>query len=357
MSFINRWLRTDIQTLDAYSIPSSKGYLKLDAMESPFLLSDELSELTDTYLNALKQAKINRYPDPCAKQLNQTLRQLMDIPNELSLLLGNGSDELIQLLALACQAGETILSLEPSFVMYSMIAKFTHLNYVGVALDENFELDESATLKAIKQHCPKIIFIAYPNNPTGNTFNRKAIINIIQTSNALVVLDEAYYAYAQDSFLTDIKHYPNLIVLRTISKIGFAGLRLGLLIAEPATINELNKLRLPYNINTLTQVSAHFLLKKRDKIEKNAVKILKSREQLSKQLNEISGIQAYPSQANFILFKADNALALFQHLKNNKLLIKNLSHTPKLANCLRVSIGNDFENQQFITLVEQFYDY
>lgn len=353
MSFINNWLRSDIQAINAYHVPTAENMIKLDAMESPFPMPEHLKE---KYLSHLSKAQLNRYPSPSAEQLQQTLRDLMSIPSEFGVLLGNGSDELIQLLALACETGDTVLSVEPSFVMYEMIAKFTRLNYQGVALTDDFQIDLDLMLSSIKTYQPKLIFIAYPNNPTGNTFDRQAIETIIQSTDALVVLDEAYYAYASDSFLVDIAKYPNLILLRTVSKIGFAGLRLGLLIGSKQTVREMDKLRLPYNINTLTQQSANFLLQEKTEIEKNAQTILDERGQLSSALAKIDQLIVYPSQANFILFKAPNANKLFEFLKSQGVLIKNLSSAPRLNDCLRVTVGSRQENSAFIDQVKNFYD-
>jgi len=352
MSFIHNWLRADIQAINAYHVPESEDMIKLDAMESPFPLPDEL---IGQYLAYLADAELNRYPNPGAGELQQTLRELMDIPSEFGVLLGNGSDELIQLLALACETGDTILSIEPSFVMYAMIAKFTRLNYQGIELTDDFEIDLSTTITAIETHKPKIIFIAYPNNPTGNAFDRSAIENIITSTDAMVVLDEAYYAYADDSFLADVAKYPNLILLRTVSKIGFAGLRLGLLIGSEDTVSELDKLRLPYNINTLTQVSANFLLQEQDEINQNAKAIITERSNLSAALSGIEQLTVYPSQANFILFKAPGANALFEALKDQGVLIKNLSAAPGLTDCLRVTVGSVEENTSFINIVKSHY--
>ena len=352
MSFIHNWLRADIQAINAYHVPDSEDMIKLDAMESPFPLPDEL---IGQYLAYLADAELNRYPNPSANELQQTLRELMDIPSEFGVLLGNGSDELIQLLALACETGDTILSIEPSFVMYAMIAKFTRLNYQGIELTDDFEIDLSTMITAIETHKPKVIFIAYPNNPTGNAFDRSAIENIITSTDAMVVLDEAYYAYADDSFLTDIAKYPNLILLRTVSKIGFAGLRLGLLIGSEDTVSELDKLRLPYNINTLTQVSANFLLQEKDEINQNAKAIITERSNLSAALSGIEQLTVYPSQANFILFKAPGANALFEALKDQGVLIKNLSAAPGLNDCLRVTVGSVEENTSFINIVKSHY--
>jgi histidinol-phosphate aminotransferase len=352
MSFINQWLRSDIQEIQAYHVPKLQNMIKLDAMESPFLVPEDLIE---PYLDYLVEAQLSRYPDAGAEELHQTLRDLMDIPEDLDILLGNGSDELIQLLALACDTGDTILSVEPSFVMYQMIAKFTRLNYKGVMLDKNFEINLDETLAAIEKIQPKLIFIAYPNNPTGNAFDRGAIKKIIEASDALIVVDEAYYAYARNSFLSEISSYPNMVLLRTVSKIGFAGLRLGLLIGNPETIHHLNKLRLPYNINTLTQVSANFLLKEKDRIAENAQVIIDQRERLFGELKAIQALTVYPSDANFLLVKTPDANALFGFLKDNGLLIKNFATHPHLANCVRVTVSTATENNVLLEQLKSFY--
>ena len=352
MSFINQWLRSDIQEIQAYHVPKLQNMIKLDAMESPFLVPEDLIE---PYLDYLVEAQLSRYPDAGAEELHQTLRDLMDIPEDLDILLGNGSDELIQLLALACDTGDTILSVEPSFVMYQMIAKFTRLNYKGVMLDKNFEINLDETLAAIEKIKPKLIFIAYPNNPTGNAFDRGAIKKIIEASDALVVVDEAYYAYARNSFLSEISSYPNMVLLRTVSKIGFAGLRLGLLIGNPETIHHLNKLRLPYNINTLTQVSANFLLKEKDRIAENAQVIIDQRERLFGELKAIQALTVYPSDANFLLVKTPDANALFGFLKDNGVLIKNFATHPHLANCVRVTVSTATENNVLLEQLKSFY--
>jgi histidinol-phosphate aminotransferase len=307
------------------------------------------------YLSYLSEAALNRYPNPGAEEVQQTLRSLMDIPNELGVLLGNGSDELIQLMALACETGDTVLSVEPSFVMYEMIAKFTRLNYQGVLLDDNFEINLDGTLDEIKRTQPKLIFIAYPNNPTGNAFDRESIHTIIKESEALVVVDEAYYAYAEDSFLNEVANYSNLVLLRTISKIGFAGLRLGLLIGSQDTIRELDKLRLPYNINSLTQASANFLLKEKDYIVANANIIIDERKRLFDELTAMPSLKVFPSQTNFLLIKVDDAKSLFEFLKANGILVKSFDMNPQLSNCIRVTVGNPSENNEFLEQIKSYY--
>ena len=352
MTFINEWLRPDIQNIKAYHVPNSENMIKLDAMESPFLVPQDLMK---SYLTYLSEAALNRYPNPSAEEVKQSLRSLMDIPHELGVLLGNGSDELIQLIALACETGDTVLSFEPSFVMYEMIAKFTRLNYKGVLLDGNYEINLDGTLDEIKRTQPKLIFISYPNNPTGNAFDRETIHTIIKESEALIVVDEAYYAYSEDSFLNEVSNYPNLVLLRTISKVGFAGLRLGLLIGSQDTIRELDKLRLPYNINSLTQASANFLLKEKEQIVANADIIIDERQRLFDELSIMTSVKVFPSQANFLLIKVDDAKSLFEFLKANGILVKSFAMHPQLSNCIRVTVGDPSENNEFLEQIKIYY--
>ena len=352
MTFIDQWLRSDIRNINAYHVPSAKNMLKMDAMESPFGVPEELK---DEFLEYISRSEVNRYPDASAEELQATLRNLMGIPKDFGVLLGNGSDELIQLLSLACSSGDLIMSFEPSFVMYELVSKFAQLNYHGIPLDENFDIDLNATLLAIKTKKPKLIFIAYPNNPTGNAFDYDVIREIIQSTDALVVLDEAYYAYSERSFLTEIDNFSNLVVLRTISKIGFAGLRLGLLVGSEETIEQLNKLRLPYNINILTQVSANFLLKDSQRIVSNAKIIMNERGRLYDELSLIPGLTVYPSQANFLLVKADNAKSLLESLKESGILIKGFAIGTQLENFIRISVSEAKENNVLLECIKDYY--
>lgn len=347
MSFINNWLRPEILALNSYTVQESNNLLKLDAMESPFTLNKDLQQ---ELAQKLAPTDINRYPASHTK-LKQVTKNLMDIPQNLDVMFGNGSDELIQILMLGCKTSDKVCSFAPSFVMYEMIAKWCKLNFFSIALNHNFEIDLEETLKQIQANNPKIIFIAYPNNPTGNNFKRKNIETIIQTSNALIVVDEAYYAYSDDSFIGDINKYENLIVLRTISKIGFAGLRLGIMIGKNEVISEFNKLRMPYNINTMTMIASEFLLGKREVIETNANIIKQQRQVVFDKLGSFKQITPFKSDANFILFKAENAGALFEFLKNNGVLIKNMGNE-----LLRTTVSIAGENNIFLDLLDKFYD-
>ncbi|MBT3196156.1 MAG: aminotransferase class I/II-fold pyridoxal phosphate-dependent enzyme, partial [Gammaproteobacteria bacterium] len=215
------WIRPEIQALSAYSIPAPGDWIKLDAMENPYHWPEPLQQM---WLESLPSVELNRYPDPAARELSALLRQVMRVPDGAGMVLGNGSDELIQLLMMSvAQPGRTILAPEPTFVMYKMIAQFTGLEYVGVPLADDFELDLDAMVAAIEQHQPVVTFLAYPNNPTGNLFDRVAIEKILQIAEGFVVVDEAYHVFAEESFMGDLPRYENLLVMRTVSKMGLAG--------------------------------------------------------------------------------------------------------------------------------------
>jgi len=345
-------IRPEIQALSAYHVPDSHGLLKLDAMENPYALPAELraemGELTAS-------AALNRYPDPVAAPLKARLRQAMQVPDGMQLLLGNGSDELIQILAQAVnRPGAVLMGVEPSFVIFKMAATVAGMRYVGVPLTAAFELDRARMLSEIEAHQPALTFIAYPNNPTGNLFAAAAVHAVIEACPGLVVLDEAYHVFAQKSFLPELARYPNLLVMRTLSKLGLAGLRLGMLIGRPQWIEELDKLRLPYNVSVLTQRLAEHVLAREDVLQTQARAILEQRSRLWKVLSTLPQVTAYASEANFILFRVPHADAVFAGLKQRGVLIKNLNGShPSLAGCLRVTAGTPEENAQFLDALQE----
>ena len=345
-------LRQEVLDLHAYLVPDSSGYIKLDAMENPYLVPPALrGEIAE----AVAAAAINRYPDPAAASLKEKIRAAIGLPKGMELLLGNGSDELIQLLALALnKPGATLLSVEPSFVMYKMIAIFTGMRYVGVPLAADFSLDLPATLAAIRREQPALVFLAYPNNPTGNLFSAEAVAQIIAASPGLVVVDEAYYAFASDSLIPHLARYPNLLVMRTFSKLGMAGLRLGFLAGSAAWLGQLEKLRLPYNVGVLPQLVAEKLLVHHEVLLQQAEQIKRDRAKLYQQLNEIAAVKVYTSEANFLLFRVANAAAIFNGLKQRGVLIKNLNGGhPMLKDCLRVTVGTPDENERFMATLKE----
>jgi histidinol-phosphate aminotransferase len=341
-------IRDEVRAISAYHVPGSRGFIKLDAMENPYGLPADL----DAEIGALAaDASLNRYPDPGATMLKAALRKAMGVPDGMDLLLGNGSDELIQILALAVnRPGAVLMSIEPSFVMFRMVAIYTGIRYVGVPLAPDFTLDPHPLLAAVREHSPALTFIAYPNNPTGNLFDADSIHALIEASPGLVVVDEAYHAFAGKSFLPELARYPNLVIMRTLSKLGLAGLRLGLLIGRPAWLSELDKLRLPYNVNVLTQRIATRVLERPDVLDHQAAVIRAERGRLMSVLQSMPGARAFHSDANFVLFRVPRADAVFTDLKARGILIKNVSGShPSLIDCLRVTVGTPQENDQFLS--------
>ena len=358
-ALVARWIRPEIRALHAYHVPAAAGLVKLDAMENPYSWPPELVE---QWLARLRAVQLNRYPDPGATELKQGLRRAFAIPDGAEVVLGNGSDELIQMLCLAVAGpSRAVLAPEPSFVMFRMIAAFAGMQYCGVPLSaaQDFGLDRAAMLAALEEHQPALVFIAYPNNPTGNLFDRTDVEAIIATAPGLVVLDEAYSAFADDSFMDATTAHPNLLVMRTVSKMGLAGLRLGFLAGPPPLLAELDKLRLPYNINVLTQHSAAFALEHKQTLDAQTQAIRTDRGVLMDALAGLEGIDAFPSQANFILFRvpAGQGDAVFARLLQSGVLVKNLSSAGgALTDCLRVTVGRPDENQRFLAALAQALD-
>jgi histidinol-phosphate aminotransferase len=347
MTSFKHLVRDDIRALTAYHVQPSAGMIKLDQMENPYGMPDVLKDEIGALVAGVE---INRYPDPAALELKSRLREVMNIPAEAGLILGNGSDELIQVIAMAlAKPGAVMLAPEPSFAMFRMIATFCGLRFVGVQLRQDFSLDETAMLTAVHEFQPAVTFLAYPNNPTGNLFDADVMRRICQASIGLVVVDEAYFAFSPESFLPALRMLPNLLVMRTVSKLGLAGLRLGLVAGPPEIIAELEKLRLPYNINVLTQHVVARLLQSYDHLQAQAAQIRTDRGLLFRALAETPQVMPFPSQANFVLFRLANADRVFDGLRQRGILIKNLHGAhPLLNDCLRVTVGSPSENQTFL---------
>ena len=347
-------VRAEIQALDAYRVIESEGLIKLDAMENPYGWPRSMQ---DEWLEQLRGLPLNRYPDPKGQRLKQTLRDAFDIGHEMEILLGNGSDELIQIVQMCMSiSGSVMLSPSPSFVMYEMAATFVGAKFIGVPLKPNFSVDLSAMQAAIKRYDPAVIFLAYPNNPTGNLFDRDAMDEIVRTSRGLVVVDEAYHIFADSSYYDQLGLHDNLVVMRTLSKLGLAGLRLGFLVGPNSWLSEFEKVRMPYNIGVLTQATAEFALQRLDIFEQQAAQIVAERKRLFLALTTMTDITPFPSQTNFILFRSDRlpATELFDRLIEQGILIKNCHQLDTaLEQCLRVSIGTEDDNNAFLIALEK----
>ena len=346
-------IRPEIRALQAYHVPDARGMIKLDAMENPYSWPEELK---DEWLEVLRQVEINRYPDPAARALKERLRAALAAPADAELLLGNGSDELIQIVLLAlARPGAVALAPTPTFVMYEQIARTVAVRFVGVPLTADFALDLAAMRRALAEHRPAAVFIAYPNNPTGNLFAAADVEALIREAPGLVVLDEAYHVFCGESFMDRLGAFDNLLVMRTLSKQGLAGLRLGILAGADAWLAEFDKARLPYNIGGLTQASAEFALAHPAALEAQAARIRADRDRLYAVLGAMPGVRAWPSRTNFILFQVQGRAAadVFTALKQRGVLIKNLDGPGPLQDCLRVTVGTAHENAAFLAALEK----
>ena len=351
---MQRVIRQDVQSMHAYAIQQSAGLVKLDAMENPFRLPEALQrELGER----LGRVAINRYPVACVAEVITALSAYVALPEGCKLMLGNGSDELISLLALACDVpGATILAPLPGFVMYEMSAKLQGLKFVGVPLTAQFELDEAAMLAAIEAHRPAITYIAYPNNPTANLFDEGAverIVALVGRQGGLVVFDEAYQPFSSRSWMGKLGGVKNahehVLVMRTLSKFGLAGVRLGYMAGAAALIDEIDKVRPPYNISALNAEATLFALEHADEFAHQAEVLRAERERLQAALRAIPEVQAYPSEANMILVRVPDSARCFEGMKARGVLVKNIAGLhPLLHNCLRLTVGTPDENTQMI---------
>ncbi|MDQ6953518.1 MAG: histidinol-phosphate transaminase [Mariprofundaceae bacterium] len=340
-------IRKDIRALSAYHVPDSSGMIKLDAMENPFVLSDDLQE---AWLDTLKQVEINRYPDADMYDLRERIAQCEGLDAN-QVLLGNGSDEIIQMLLLANEPG-TCVTPAPTFVMYNLMSQWVKRSVATVPLNKDFSLDANTFLQVCAREKAVIAFLACPNNPTGNLWSRETIEKIIREFRGLVVIDEAYAPFSEGTY-TDLIA-PSVLVLRTFSKMGWAGLRLGYVLGDAGVITDLNKIRMPYNINSLTQISARFFLQHNDVFAQQARDICHERSRMMASLMAMDDVDVFPSQANFILLRVKNADAICVGLKEKNILIKNMhAQGGLLSECLRVTIGLPDENNAFLTALRE----
>jgi len=272
----------------------------------------------------------------------------MGITPQYDVLLGNGSDEIIHVIVQSvARPGAVVLAPRPSFEMFSAYATLAGLGYVGVLLRPDFALDTAAFLDAMERHRPAVVFIAYPNNPSGNLFDEKAIARIIAAAPGLVVVDEAYNAFGRKTFLPRLDEFSNLVVMRTLSKLGLAGIRLGYAVGRPEWIREFDKVRSPYNVNSLTHVVAERILAHHDVLDAQAKSIIAERARLDGELRKLSRVTVFPSDANFILVRVPDAAAVFEGMRRRGVLVKNLdTGVPLLGGCVRLTIGTPEENRR-----------
>jgi histidinol-phosphate aminotransferase len=352
---VQRVIRQDVQSMHGYAIQPSAGLIKLDAMENPFGLPPELQhELGER----LGRVAINRYPAQCVARVIEALAAHVKPPAGAKLMLGNGSDELISLIAMACDVpGNTVLAPLPGFVMYEMSAKLQGLNFVGVPLTAEFELDEAAMLGAIDQHRPAVTYIAYPNNPTANLFDDRVIDRIVAAvaaQHGLVVFDEAYQPFSSRTWMQRMGEHEHVLVMRTLSKFGLAGVRLGYLAGAAALVDEIDKVRPPYNISALNAETTLFALAHADEFGRQAAILREQRGRLLSALAAMPAARAFPSEANMILVRVPDSKAAFEGMRQRGVLVKNIAGLhPLLKNCLRLTVGTPEENTLMLGALQE----
>ena len=345
-------IRPDVLSMTSYPVADAAGLVKLDAMENPYTLPAPLASALGERLAGVA---LNRYPAPRPAALIEQIKRVMHVPAGADILLGNGSDEIISMIATACaKPGAKLLAPVPGFVMYQLSAKFAQLEFVAVPHRADLTLDTEAMLAAIAEHAPAVIYLAYPNNPTGTLYPDADIERVIAAANkSLVVIDEAYQPFAQKSWVARSLEYDNMVVMRTVSKLGLAGIRLGYLVGAPVWLGQFDKVRPPYNVNVLTQAAAEFVLEHVDVLDAQAAELRAERDKLAEALAALPGTTVFPSAGNFLLVRLPDPDAAFNALLDARVLVKNVSKMhPLLANCLRLTVGTPAENAQMLSALQ-----
>jgi histidinol-phosphate aminotransferase len=344
-------IRQDVQSMHAYAIQDARGLVKLDAMENPHRLPPGLRR---ALAERLAEVELNRYPGERVNDLRRALAAHAALPEGFDLLLGNGSDELISLIAMACDVpGAAILAPVPGFVMYGMSAQLQGLKFIGVDLTPEFELDERAMLAAIDREQPSVIYLAYPNNPTANLWDDAVIEKIIEAAPGLVVIDEAYQPFASRSYIDRLQRHDHVLLMRTLSKFGLAGVRIGYLMGPRELVAQIDKVRPPYNVSVLNCECALFALSYQEEFARQAEDIRRQRGVIQTVLAAMPGVKAWRSDANMILVRVPDAARAFEGMKARGVLVKNVSRMhPLLADCLRLTVGTAAENERMLAALQ-----
>lgn len=336
-------IRPEIAQMHAYPVSDATGFIKLDTMENPYRMAPAMREALG---RRLAEVEINRYPVPSYTRLKALIQEKLGVPEGFDVVVGNGSDEVITMLTnIVAKPGACIVAPAPSFVMYALAAKIAGVRFVPVDLNPDFSLNLSAMLATIEREQPVLTHVCFPNNPTGNAFKVEEIEAILAAAPGLVVIDEAYQPFALDTWMPRLAEYPNLVVMRTVSKLGLAGIRLGYASGAKPWTDALEKVRPPYNLGVLHEVAAEFALENYEVLADQARMLREERATLSAGLANIVGVEQFPSRANFILVRVADGAKAIAGLKARKIMVKDVSKQhPLLANCLRISVSTPEEN-------------
>ncbi len=343
--------RAGLESIKAYDSPQPEAEIILNSNESPYNIPDELIIKIE---EQVEKFDFNRYPDPGQFKLKEKI-SIANKVNENMISLGNGGDELLLHAMMAYGGPErTLLDFPPTFSVYNFGATITGTKYRSIYREDDFSIDMPKAIKVINDEGIKLVFLCNPNNPTGTLTALEDIERLLSSSQALVLIDEAYYQYSKVSCQKLLQEHKNLSILRTFSKaFSFAGMRVGYIMASPEIISNLEKVRLPYNVNALSQALAALVLDNSDLFKRTVEQSIKDRELLYSQLKKIKNIKVYPSRANYILFKMAEAKKVWKSLLDKGVLIRIFKDEDLLKNCLRVTVGKPEENELFLKLLKE----
>jgi len=345
-------IKPEVLALEGYSVAVPPHTIKLNQNESPYDLPDAIKE---AFLERLRSSTWSRYPSQVPEELHAELRKALKLPPGIDILVGNGSNELIQALLMATvERGTDVVVPVPTFALYRLIATVLGATVVDVPLNEDLTFDTERILEAATRSSAKVVVLCRPNNPTGTVIPLDGIVRLARQTNALGVVDEAYHDFADDNVLPLLFDHENLVILRTFSKaLRAAGLRIGYLLGHAPLVTQVGKAMVPFNVSLMAREAALAILRNRELLGEGIQTIVEGREALFQELAATKGITPVPSQANFICFRATvPAQALFDALLKRGILVRNVSHYPMLSDCLRVSVGTTEENRAFINALK-----
>ncbi|GFZ33657.1 histidinol-phosphate aminotransferase [Clostridium zeae] len=350
---MNSLFRKDLSDFKPYEAEINNCEVILNANESFINIEKQLEE---EIISAIKDMKINRYPDPTGEKLRKIYGSYSGADEE-KIMIGNGSDELISIICNTfVDSGDKIVKLNPDFSMYKIYGVLHGAEVLEYDLKEDFTLDIDDFINFVNNEKPKVVFVSVPNNPTGGVIKKADIIKLITSVNSIVVIDEAYFEFYGNTVIDEIDNYDNLIILRTASKIGLAALRLGFLITNRALLMELYKVKPPYNVNSITQEIGALIYENKQVIEDNISRILREKSSLQISLLSLSekiNFKLYPSSTNFILMEIEEAKELYEYLKNNGVSVRFFGKG-RLENCIRITVGNSDENRLLLESINKF---
>ncbi|KXG77211.1 histidinol-phosphate transaminase [Thermotalea metallivorans] len=346
---MNNLIKDAVRSLRPYKTGQKVLNVKLDANESPYAI---FHEIKDDFLEMIGKAVFHRYPDSDSVQLRKALANYTNVKKE-NIICGNGSDEIIQMIVHSfIDKDDCIVIHKPTFSMYQIFTQMVGGKTIEVPCLEGFGIDIGGIIEGANKNKAKVIFLCNPNNPTGATLSRDAIMEILMNTKALVVVDEAYYEFFGETVVPLVREWKRLVVLRTLSKaFGLAGLRIGYGIAHEETMEILYRVKPPYNLNILSQAAGEFIMKEINRIQPYIQRIKLERDYLAEELSKVENIKVFPSAANFLWIQVKGAREVAKAMEEKGIGIKIFSNGPELENFIRITVGSRYENDQLLEML------